>query len=76
LKFRFVAVMSALPPKADIAGLQFDVRFVQKRTALQQTLPYSGKSTTSDWADAELPLSARVGLTAHQPSDSTGFISL
>jgi hypothetical protein len=26
LKFRSVAVMSALLPKADIAGLQFDVR--------------------------------------------------
>jgi hypothetical protein len=28
--FRSIAVMSALPPKADIAGRQLDVRFVPK----------------------------------------------
>ena len=56
--FSEVCVMSALPPKAEIAGRQFNVRFVPKQTrALQQTFRYRVRSY---WR-VQLPPPLQVG---------------
>jgi hypothetical protein len=47
--------MSALPPKADIAGLQFDVRFVPKADILRcsKERHYSITSSAMVWLFSE-----------------------
>jgi hypothetical protein len=64
---RWVRVMSALPPKADIAGRQFDVRFVPKADIRMLKCPVWGvplaaKASASALFDSHMPQKMSISL--------------